>query len=308
MVHIGNPSLHGREKAVTSMTCEDARECFPLLLEGKIRLTELAVVEAHISQCATCRAELDRLQERKPRARASRALSGGMPEPAVPDVSGRRRLLLFAVLASLATIAILIALAVHAYQQNHERHRIVTEAMTGAGDRAERESREPAPTESPVPPPPPAPAPRPIPPVAQAPRPGVASRSADLGPRRATPLPAAPPASRSAVPPAAPPRESPSTSPATALDVVVQLSVKDRSAAERDLSSLLARVGATQVRRQQDFTFVAVVPQSRYGELTRGMAQIGSWQMETERSTVPDPVHVAVRLVSPGSRRSGPGG
>jgi hypothetical protein len=86
--------------------------------------------------------------------------------------------------------------------------------------------------------------------------------------------------------------------------VVVQLSVKDRSAAERDLSSLLARVGASQVRRQADFTFAAVVPQSSYGEFTRGMAQIGAWQMETDRSTVPDPVHVVIRLVS---RRPGPG-
>jgi hypothetical protein len=89
--------------------------------------------------------------------------------------------------------------------------------------------------------------------------------------------------------------------------VVVQLSVNDRSVAERDLSSLLARVGATQVRRQRDFTVVAVVPRSSYGEFTRGMAQIGSWQMETDRSTVPDPVSVGVRLVAPGSRRSGPG-
>jgi predicted anti-sigma-YlaC factor YlaD len=55
------------------MTCEDARECFPLFLEGRIRLTELAEVEVHISQCAACRGELDRLQGDKPRARASSA-------------------------------------------------------------------------------------------------------------------------------------------------------------------------------------------------------------------------------------------
>ena len=80
--------------------------------------------------------------------------------------------------------------------------------------------------------------------------------------------------------------------------MAVQLSVRDRSAAERDLSILFARVGASQVRRQAEFTFVAVVPQSSYGEFTRGMAQIGAWQMETDRSTVPDPVHVAIRLVA----------
>jgi hypothetical protein len=289
------------------MTCEEARECFPLFLEGNIRLTELAAVEVHISQCAACRGELDRLQDEKPRARASRALNGEASEPAaVPDVSRRRRLLLFTGMAGVATIVILTALGVHVYQQNLERERIVIEAMTSARGRDEREPREPTLTESPVPPPAQV-QPRAIPPVAPPLRPGVAGRSADLPRTRAVPIPSPPPVSRRDGSPAAPSREVAPASPAPRPDVVVQLSVKDRGAAERDLSMLLARVGATQVRRQPDFTFVAVVPQSRYGEFTRGMAQIGSWQMETDRSTVPDPVHVAVRLVSLGSRRSGPG-
>jgi hypothetical protein len=280
------------------MTCEDARECFVLFREGKIRLTELAAVEAHINQCATCRGELDRLQDVRPLARASRGPSADASRLAtLTDGPRRRRLLVFTVLASTAAVVILIALAFHVYQQRQE-HRIALEEARAAGDRYE--PREPATPESPVLPPSPV-RPKAVPPVAQALRPVVAGRSADLGPMRAAPLPSpTPPAAsrgpRDAAPPAA---------PAPSLDVVVQLSVKDRSAAERDLSTLLARVGATQVRRQRDFTFVAVVPQSRYGELTRGMAQIGSWQMETDRSTVPDPVHVAVRLVSPGSRRSG---
>jgi hypothetical protein len=43
-------------------------------------------------------------------------------------------------------------------------------------------------------------------------------------------------------------------------------------------------------------TIVAVIPQSSYAEFTRGLAQIGSWNLEASRSTLPDPVHVAVRL------------
>ena len=78
----------------------------------------------------------------------------------------------------------------------------------------------------------------------------------------------------------------------------MQLWVRELSGAERDLSTLMARVGATQVQRQSDYTFVVVVPQSRYGEFTRGMAQIGDWQMETDRASVPDPVRMVVRLVS----------
>ena len=285
------------------VTCEDARECFPLFLEGRIRLTELAAVEVHIGQCAACREELDRLQGDKPRARASKELDGEVADSAsVPNVSRPRQLLLFAGVAGIAAIVIFVVLGVHAYQQNVERYRRVIEAMTSPGGRDEREPREPAAAESPAPPPAPV-QPRVIPPVAPPPRPGVAGRSADLPLTRAVPIPSPPPAPRREKAPAAPPREAAPTSPAPRLDVVVQLSVKDRSAAVRDLSTLLARVGATQVQRQPDFTFVVVVPQSRYGEFTRGMAQIGSWQMETDRSTVPDPVRVAVRLVS---RRPGP--
>jgi len=214
----------------------------------------------------------------------------------------------------LTAIVILSVLAVRVYHQNQERERIISEAMTAGGHREERELREPSTPGAPESPPTPArpraeSAPSPVPPkaattpVAPAPRPGVVGRSADLGPVKAAPLPSSPPPPRRTVSPAAPSRESRPAIPPEKLDVVVQLSVKDRSAAERDLSTLLARVGATQVQRQPDFTFIVVVPQSRYGEFTRGMAQIGSWQMETDRSTVPDPVRVAVRLVS---RRSGP--
>lgn len=291
------------------MTCEDARECFPSLLEGNIRLTELAGVEAHISRCATCHEELERLQSDKLPARASRGPTADESEgTALPEMPRRRGWRLSLGLAVVVAVVILIVLAVRAYHQDQEQERILSEAMTARGDGHEREPREPAAPGAP-PESPPAPArPKAIPPVAPASRPGVANRSADLGPMKATPLPSSPqPPRRTVSPPAPPPREPRPAPPPPKLDVVVQLSVADRSVAERDLSSLLARVGATQVRRQRDFTVVAVVPRSSYGEFTRGMAQIGSWQMETDRSTVPDPVSVGVRLVAPGSRRSGPG-
>jgi hypothetical protein len=297
---------------ISSMTCEDARECFLDLLEGKIRLTELAGVEAHISQCATCREEVERLQSEKLPARAARGPSADESEgAALPERPGRRwlRFSIGLGLAAVVAMVMLTVLAVRVYHQNQERERILSEAMTAGGHREERELREPATPGSPESRPSPArpkveSAPSPAPPktasapVVPAPRPGVVGRSADLGPVKAAPLPSSPPPSRRTVSPAVPSRESRPATPPEKLDVVVQLSVSNRSAAERDLSALLARVGATQVQRQPDFTFVVVVPQSRYGEFTRGMAQIGSWQMETDRSTVPDPVRVAVRLVS----------
>lgn len=88
----------------------------------------------------------------------------------------------------------------------------------------------------------------------------------------------------------------PKSSPASGTDVVVQLSAQDRREAERELTSLLARLGGSRLARDQRATMKVAVPRSRYGEFTRGLAQIGSWQMETRSASLPDPVRVAVRL------------
>lgn len=81
--------------------------------------------------------------------------------------------------------------------------------------------------------------------------------------------------------------------------VVGRLSVKDRSVTERDLTALLVRTGGTELGRRQDLrtTVVdAVVPQSGYSEFTHGLARIGSWQVEAERSPLPTGVHVTIRV------------
>ncbi len=83
---------------------------------------------------------------------------------------------------------------------------------------------------------------------------------------------------------------------ASETDVVVQISVRDRGVAERDINLLLVRLGGTNLGQAEGAAIVAVVPQSSYGEFTRGLAQIGSWNLEASRSSLPDPVHVAVRL------------
>ena len=83
---------------------------------------------------------------------------------------------------------------------------------------------------------------------------------------------------------------------ASEADVVVQVSVRDRGAAERGVNTLLVQLGGTNLGQAEGATIVAVVPQSSYGEFTRGLAQIGAWNVEASRSSLPDPVHVAVRL------------
>jgi len=81
------------------------------------------------------------------------------------------------------------------------------------------------------------------------------------------------------------------------VDVALNLSVKDRGAAERDLTTLLVRLGGTKLGRSQgSSTIMVIVPQSKYHDFTRGLTRIGAWHMEAGRSSLPDPVRLAVRL------------
>ncbi len=82
-------------------------------------------------------------------------------------------------------------------------------------------------------------------------------------------------------------------------DVVGRLLVRSRSGAERDLASLLARAGGTTLSRQRGPTITVVkgvVPQSNYGNFAAGLRGIGSWQLEAERSPLPNLLHVTVKL------------
>src|SRR5882724_3939808 len=78
--------------------------------------------------------------------------------------------------------------------------------------------------------------------------------------------------------------------------VAVQLSVSNRKDAERDLGMLLARLAGTKLGLGQTSTLMASVPRSSYSEFTRGLSQIGSWRLEAGRASLPDPIHVAVKL------------
>jgi len=131
---------------------------------------------------------------------------------------------------------------------------------------------------------------------------------------RSVPTDAEPKAARPAVPAAVAPVKaslssstpvksvSAHTAPAatrSAVDVVGRLRVKSRTEAERDLGALVARAGGTFVNRQHGPATTVVearVPHARYGAFAQGMARLGAWQLEAERSPLPDLVHVTVRL------------
>ena len=95
---------------------------------------------------------------------------------------------------------------------------------------------------------------------------------------------------------AEPPAESVAEAVTPGTNIVVHLSVPDRRAAARDVRTLLARIGGKSRGPESASTMFLVVPRSGYAELTRGLAQIGSWQLESEPGSLPDPVQVAVRL------------
>ncbi len=87
--------------------------------------------------------------------------------------------------------------------------------------------------------------------------------------------------------------------PPRPVDVVGRLLVKSRSGAERALETLLARAGGTTLSRQRGAAITVVkgvIPHSNYGSFAAGLRGIGSWQIEVERSPLPNVLHVTVRL------------
>ena len=129
---------------------------------------------------------------------------------------------------------------------------------------------------------------------------GRLARELPPRPSRAKPDPSRSPSGRVATPTPGSTSELPSNPGEQVqigtVDVAVQVSVQDRRDAERDLSMLLARLGGTKVGNSPASTLVVTVPRASYGEFTRGLAQMGSWQLEAGRTSLPDPVHVAVKL------------
>ena len=90
-------------------------------------------------------------------------------------------------------------------------------------------------------------------------------------------------------------------------DVIGRLAVTNIRAAERDLTALLERLGGTDVARQRGHTSTAlhaVVPRSGYAELSRGLAAMGVWLVEAQRSSLPDGIRITIRLSPSGPSRS----
>ncbi len=205
------------------MNCKDAREWFSALLDGEIGLTERALVETHVTQCAECRRELEQLQKmvkvlhRVERRRAPLGFVGRVLErirPANWLQRLRRRLparVPLRVPAGAAAVLIVAVLAVYIFQRSPELQQAARQEAPPAP------SPSVAPTAQPSPPPPPAPSlpPRAATPPAepmptQAARPLAEPTSPPPGPPVAAPRAVAPPRDEpmptQASPPVAQPR------------------------------------------------------------------------------------------------------
>jgi hypothetical protein len=82
-------------------------------------------------------------------------------------------------------------------------------------------------------------------------------------------------------------------------DVVARGAVRDRDAAERELTELIARMdGTVAQRRSEEVATVieAVIPEPRYAEFSESLARIGAWQVEAARPDLPARVRVILRL------------
>src|SRR3990172_8068699 len=241
------------------MNCDEARGIFAELGVGELGLTEAAPAEAHAGQGPECAGVLDQLDGA---ARSSR----------------RRRLPSLTRHVTVTAILVLVmGLGIFAIQRRYEVWlaglRSVLPSLSESGGSGRGSRAQAAPQEVLAPP-------------------GVAS-PIEREPQDAASVRPASPASRARPEPA---RESASPAKASAADVIIQLSVQDRREAERDVKTLLARLGGTRLGREPAATMILVVPRAKYGELTRGLAQIGAWQMESDAGPLPNPVHVAVRL------------
>ena len=302
------------------MDCHDAHERFSALHDGELGLTEWTETEAHVSQCPECGVTLEELHRlrRPPEPGSRRPPMAYVDEPShwrgaiarFRRLRLRRSTVAFRVLVGATVIPMILGIVSYAVSGRSALD-VATEALVSwATSQAAAPSTRPAPSQWPR----------------ENPTAGRRDVSPSAGPSGAVDgLPAPRTVMPSASPPAMPPAPStprqgstasaeasrPAPAPAVTstvktegkeappdsrADVVVQLSVQNRRAAERDVTTLLALLGGSTAGGNRNSTIMAVVPRSSYEDFTRGLAQLGPSQMETEHPSLPDPVHVAIRL------------
>jgi len=310
------------------VTCHDTSERLSDLLDEALDASPRALVEAHLSECADCRRELERLRAtvsllqrveplRAPAGFVDRVMQRAYPVPWYRRLGAWLFLPLSAKLPVEAAAMILIAmLAVYLWEHSPEL-RGAARMESPAPPPPSQAPASPSPAQAP--PQPPAPAAPKETPAREAP---PVSAPASAPPAVASSAPLQTPGTGAAPPPAAAESESkrldkneeaqrrPS---AKALQsgamrqqappgVLGRLDVKDRAAADGSLADLIAKVGGRETGRSQDAAGTVVeilVPETRYAEFIRGLEALGTLSTEGHPTTLPlDPpqIRIAVRI------------
>jgi len=307
-----------RSPQTPAMKCPDAREGFSALHRAGTTLTEWALVEAHLRQCAACRQEQARRWQvaAAPRvtrpaallvllrefltaaltlaARASatmiQAVGRGITRSAKRTVR-LRSLPAIPLKTSVRTVGVVLVLAFVLFTLQWTlgpRRDIPSAAAPGP-------RLEPTPAVSFLVQPPVTPAVEPTSAAPAAPR----SDGPRQSPARASALSSQRAPAREAAREASPLPVPVRALKVSAAHIVGRLSAKDRSAAERDVTALLVGVGGSELGRTHGVTFTVVeviMPQSRYNEFTRGLTRLGSWQLEAARSPLPAAVQMTIHV------------
>jgi hypothetical protein len=302
------------------MDCQDARERFSALLDGELGLTEWSETEAHVSRCGECGVILEKLHRRRrpdePGRRRPPMAYVDEPSHWRGAIARLRRLrrspVAFRLLVGAATIPMVLGIVSYTVSGRSALDVAARALVSWATSSSQAD------------------APRAKPDPSQWPRERLTAARPDVspspGPSGAVDvMPARRAVTPSASPPAMPPAPSTARQGSTAsaqvsqptpapsvtstvktqdkgvpidprADVVVQLSVQNRRVAEQGLTTLLSLLGGSTAGENRNSTIMAVIPRSSYEDFTRGLAQLGASQMETERASLPDPVHVAIRL------------
>jgi anti-sigma factor RsiW len=301
------------------VTCHDAREWLSALVDDAVDPSRRAELEAHLAGCPECRLELDGLRAtvgllrrveapRVPVGFVDRVMERARPTPWYRRLAAWLFLPLAVKLPVQGVAIVVIAgLAIFLFERTPDvreaAHMAPPAAQAPAPSEPAPVTSEPAPVTSPSSAPPRQARDRQSQPVEPAPArragPEVATEqeSRKAVPSLASPAPPPPPGAVAATPPPASTdsavrsekplvREAPAAAASGASAAIAlggRLIVNDREAAIAALSDLLARLGGRELRRRADGAEAVVdvqISRARYGELIRGLQELGAWTPE----------------------------
>ena len=311
------------------MTCDEARERLSALLDEALSPDERDALDAHVATCVDCRRELGLLRNTVALLRAvdpARAPAGFVDRvrAAARRAPWYRRVqrALFVPwpvklpleAAAIVLVGVIVVSLFKTTPELEQAARVETPspAVTEAPGRRDEFDAPPRREVKPTP----APA---------APAEGEeraaslthdatdAARRRDLAKAAPSPAPAAPaePKAERQVSTAQPVRDVAKKGadeavsrlparPATPADVSGQLAVKDREAAARFITELMAKAGGAEIARSAVAGAMVIeltLPRTAWAEFTRELVALGTWTPDQEPAELPAEIRVALRII-----------